>query len=239
MGLDTVELIWAVEDAFQITPPNREAERISTVGDLYQYVLGSLRRDRRINLDAVCASAHGFYQVRQVLCQTLGVDRRLIRPSAFLEPLLPRETRRRVWKSLSHQSSLNFPALRLPKQINSFLEIIFIFIANSVVALGLLGSANGIPDWVIGLVVATELLVVAGLLRCVQPFQTEFPANCATVGALARILVSSNPEQFSRDLGWTEAEVWNQVRSIVAEHAGVEEDSFTEASSFVYDLGPG
>jgi len=237
MGLDTVDLIMAVEYAFQITIPNREAERISTVGNLHQYVLGSLLRDRRINLDAVCASAHGFYQVRKVLSQTLGVDRRLIRPSTFLEHLLPRETRRPIWERLSRQSTLDFPALRLPDRLSSFLEVIFIFFANSVVALGLLGLANGIPDWVIGLVVATELLVVAGLLRCVQPFQTEFPANCGTVGALARILVSANPEQLSRDLGWTEAEVWNQVRSIVSDHAGVEEESLTEASSFVYDLG--
>jgi acyl carrier protein len=38
MGLDSVELIVRVEKTFQISIPDKEAEKIVTVGDLYNIV---------------------------------------------------------------------------------------------------------------------------------------------------------------------------------------------------------
>ena len=40
MGLDTVELVFAVEDYFEITVSNAVAPTIFTVGDLHKYVVG-------------------------------------------------------------------------------------------------------------------------------------------------------------------------------------------------------
>ena len=39
MGLDIVELVMTVEETFGIEIPDRDAERLRTVGDLYWYVL--------------------------------------------------------------------------------------------------------------------------------------------------------------------------------------------------------
>jgi acyl carrier protein len=38
MGLDIVELVMTVEEAFDFAIPDRDAERLRTVGDLYWYV---------------------------------------------------------------------------------------------------------------------------------------------------------------------------------------------------------
>lgn len=42
MGLDTVELVVAVEEKFQITISDEEAQDMRTVGDMYQCVMGKL-----------------------------------------------------------------------------------------------------------------------------------------------------------------------------------------------------
>ena len=81
MGLDLVELVMEVEDEFAITIPDADAEKIQTVGDLYQYVL---QRTGHPAADApppaVCGSARSFYRLRAAF-GALGADRALVRPT--------------------------------------------------------------------------------------------------------------------------------------------------------------
>ena len=44
MGLDTVELVMAVEEEFDIDIPPEAAEKITTVGDLRDFVVSALER---------------------------------------------------------------------------------------------------------------------------------------------------------------------------------------------------
>lgn len=47
MGLDTVELVMAVEEEFEIVIPNAAAANLVTVGDLTDWVTGQLRDEGR------------------------------------------------------------------------------------------------------------------------------------------------------------------------------------------------
>lgn len=79
MGLDTVELIMAVETRFGIRIEDREAERASTVGMLHQLVLDTLRaRNDPVNGDEV------FSQVREVICSPLGIGPEKGVPDAYV-----------------------------------------------------------------------------------------------------------------------------------------------------------
>jgi len=42
MGLETVELVMAIEDEFQIDIPNEDALHLITVGDIYLYLIAKL-----------------------------------------------------------------------------------------------------------------------------------------------------------------------------------------------------
>ena len=44
MGLDTVELVMAVEETFDIEIPNQVAPNLAVLGDLHNYVVATLRQ---------------------------------------------------------------------------------------------------------------------------------------------------------------------------------------------------
>jgi acyl carrier protein len=44
MGLDTVELIMAVEEEFNVEIPNADAAKLGVLGDLHDYVVGAVRK---------------------------------------------------------------------------------------------------------------------------------------------------------------------------------------------------
>ena len=70
MGLDTVEILIAVERTFDIRVPDRDAERIITVRDLTDYVFERVRHSET----AVCRSQRTFYRLRSAIALDLGVD---------------------------------------------------------------------------------------------------------------------------------------------------------------------
>jgi len=44
MGLDTVELVMAIEEEFSIEIPNADAARLGVLGDLSDYIVAALRQ---------------------------------------------------------------------------------------------------------------------------------------------------------------------------------------------------
>jgi len=77
MGLDTVELIFRVENEFEIDIPNTDAAKLGTVGELHEYVVETLRRQGRIErADSV------YERLRDIICYQLGVKPEDVVPSA-------------------------------------------------------------------------------------------------------------------------------------------------------------
>jgi hypothetical protein len=84
MGLDTVELVLAVEDVFQIEIPDATASGLYTVGELHEFIVAELIRLERpdVNPDIV------FDLLRNVICIQLGVRWEEVVPTArFVQDL--------------------------------------------------------------------------------------------------------------------------------------------------------
>jgi len=47
VGLDTVELVLGIEDHFEINIPDEDAGKMSTAGDIYEYILKALSEKRK------------------------------------------------------------------------------------------------------------------------------------------------------------------------------------------------
>jgi len=83
MGLDTVELVMAVEERFSIRIPNEVAARLATVGQMHHYVVETLRQ-QGTPLDPETR----FSMLADVISEQLGVTRELVRPEAsFVDDL--------------------------------------------------------------------------------------------------------------------------------------------------------
>ena len=110
MGLDIVELILAIEDAFQIHIHDEEAGDVRTMGDLHNLVVGKLpgQDSKR------CLTSAAFYRTRRGIVDTLGIDRRTVRPTTQLEVVLPLNKRRRKWRGIQSAMTLKLPDLQHP-----------------------------------------------------------------------------------------------------------------------------
>lgn len=107
MGLDTVELVMEMEDEFGISIPDADAEKLGTVGNIYDYLrdrLSALRGER-------CVTQAIFYRLRSAMVTQFGLRRRNIRPAARLDQLLHPEQWQQHWQYFCNHLGLELPLL--------------------------------------------------------------------------------------------------------------------------------
>jgi len=83
MGLDTVELVMAVEQEFSLEIPDSESAKLVSVGDLYRFVLQTLRQRGDAVDDAVV-----WTKLTNLIVEQLGVRPEQVTPTArFIDDL--------------------------------------------------------------------------------------------------------------------------------------------------------
>lgn len=84
MGLDTVELVLAVEKRFSIRIPNAVAARLATVGQMHQFLVEQLQHQGSFEL----SRDEVYTSLTDVICDQLGVSREKVTPDAhFVDDL--------------------------------------------------------------------------------------------------------------------------------------------------------
>jgi acyl carrier protein len=78
MGLDTVELVMAVEEEFDITIPDSAATKMITVGEMHTFVIEELERLGRPNTDSTLIFEH----LKLIIVRQLGVEPSEVIPGA-------------------------------------------------------------------------------------------------------------------------------------------------------------
>ena len=116
MGLDTVELVMEFEDAFGVSIPDRDAERMRTVGETADWLCVTLAV--RPAPPKTCESRRQFYRLRRgMLKERLGPRRRL-RPSTPVAAAVARPTDVPRWGRALRRLNLadaRWPAARRPQ----------------------------------------------------------------------------------------------------------------------------
>jgi len=121
MGLDSVEFVLGVEEAFQIAIPDADAERMLTPRDVVEYLSARLGPAT----SRLCLEQRAFYRLRRAAMRVFGVRRSAVLPATRWEELLPAGDRKHHWL-LMHQAtgtpqwpSLTFWRHRFPSSVET------------------------------------------------------------------------------------------------------------------------
>ncbi|MGJ5813348.1 hypothetical protein [Paludibaculum fermentans] len=228
MGLDYIELVLALEDAFQISIADEEASGVVTVGDLHALVLAKLKGPDTKR----CLTSAAFYRVRRGLVEVLGVDRRSIRPATLLRPMMPLGRRRTLWRRIQDRTTLKLP--NLGRHTGVTLALLALGLALTVIP-GLRARLEW--GWLVCLAILG--LIVGGVLMWMSPMLAlEFPYRAESVGDLARGALASNYSRLVEETGSTSpSEIWEVFCRIFIEQTGVSREDLRLEARIVDELG--
>ena len=235
MGLDIVEFVMDVEEAFGIYIPDDVAAELHTAGDLRDY----LREVRGQAPDSGCLSSSRFYRLRRALCEQTGLDRREIAPGTSLESLLPRHGRRRRWYDLQVAAlPLRLPRLAPPSWWVSVVKGIVTLYLIGVIGLMVCIPARGDAPLVVALVLGIAGLSLMVWIKYVV--SRELPWEAATMRDLVHGVLGANTEAARLALQrFNDHDIWEQIRTIVGHHFHVDPSGVTPEFDFSYGRGPG
>jgi len=115
-GLDTVELVMAIEEEFGLEIPDEDAERMTTVGETYEW----LRRRLASTPATECLTQKVFYKLRRALVEGYKLRRRAISPEMRLDYLLSQEEIEDGWPYLEVAMNMKLPDFKTSFELLGF-----------------------------------------------------------------------------------------------------------------------
>lgn len=223
MGLEGVELVIAMEDAFGVSISDEEAENITTPEEAIILISNKVQTSE----DDLCLNQRAFNYIRKILVDEFSVPRRNVVTESDLSKLVVMERQREFWDRTKEMSGAHkWPGLSRPAWIVYLVWAVFGVTATYA------GIEYGaVPGCFIGLSIFLLGMFVT------KPMKRLLPRYYSKMDALVRLVVSSNPNAFKRDESWSKSQIKQQVKAIVMEVLGTEE--YDEKWKFVEDFGIG
>jgi acyl carrier protein len=236
MGLDGAELVMEIEEAFDISISNEAAQKMRTVGDVYQYVLNH-RKDDASQRPPICLTAVTFYKLRRLFVSELGLDRGQLRPGTPTDSILPQQDRNVVWSRLEKTLQLKLPDLALPQPIEKLCWLVPALLGVLLAA----AMLKAFPPAVATLAGSVCFLILLMASHgATVPWATLPTPAFATLGGLARIVMAENLATIRQQhAGPNPTDTCEILQAIIVAQLGVDPKDVTPSASFVYDLGIG
>ena len=221
MGLDGVELVMAMEDAFGVNLINDDLSKTVTprlIGDLIFSKLEAT--DQR-----VCQSQRAFHILRKAMMAMFGLKRNDVTLDCKLRDFIPREHEKEVWPQIQKAvDARSWPKLDYPEWVYRVRQGLAVVILAACIFL----SVRFGVGWGVGLVL---FFLVFVKLNFSGPLKTCIPSRFKTMRDVVPLVMTSD------GVKWTREEVSVLVKEIVKEQLGVSEDKYTEDSHFINDFG--
>jgi len=236
MGLDAVEIVMEVEEAFDIRIEDAEAVKVSTPRDLIELVMGKVARSDA----AGCLTQRAFNRLRAALLRQLPLKRQDIAPQIRMAELAPRTNRKLLLERLAAEiGTPPMPSLVRPKWLVNLLLVCCLVLG---LAIAVLLFRHGLREHR-GALFCAALFTAAGLgflaAAATRGCRVNFPPQVTTVADLSRWIVAHKSDLASSTPGkWTREQVAARLRDIAIEQLGCAK-TYREDASFVQDLGMG
>lgn len=244
MGLDSLELVRRIEEEFSIYLPDDDLREVYTVGNLYNLLLSKLKPTPD------CLTSKAFYRIRKDITSALGLPRRSIRPTTFLDDLFSENQIREQWSAIIYESRLKLPGLRHTAMWKHWMKILsaILSVAGTITLYKILFP---IPFVTLDNYFVFFAFFLLGLLLWVLLFDrllkiTHFQRSVLpvlTAGELARVALSMNGAEFFRKTEdtskLTQDLVWIKLVGVFCDQMGFSPEDVVPSASILIDLGEG
>jgi acyl carrier protein len=230
MGMDGVEIVMAVEEAFDLRIDDAEAAKILTPRQLIELVQSKVA----ITDASVCLTLRAFNLLRKSLLRHGNWKRSEITPATNLSGLIKRNRRKELLLVVTTELGIKQPPkLILPNWLN-----LIVLVGSLLVGVFAAVVTRHFFDSVAILIFLLAAIFAAGVaLRLTQPFRKNFPSNLQTIGDLARWVMTHKADLATASFpAWTREQIATRVREIIVSVLGCKSD-FSEEANFVKDLG--
>ncbi len=227
MGLDSIDLVVAIEKAFDIKIPDSEAEKILTVGDMYNAVHKHINEANNHK----CLTQKIFYHLRANMVSMGIAGPAAIKPQTGLETLIPLNSRYNDWQQLQSASGYKMPVLKFSGNIEMLISAVYIICFISIVGITM-AVVEGLMSG--GYVIYPLMLagIIYGLNRLLDKRKTRF--QVADMRTLISAILSMN--KFDRtEMGRKDVELL--INNIISDKNGIAMEEITPDKYFVKDLG--
>ena len=231
MGLDSVEIVMEVERAFGISIPDKEAEKIITVGDFHEAVWNHL--DRKVSNK--CKSQVLFYKLRQSFTDTYDFPKQHLKIDSLLNEIFPELNRRKLYVDFAESNQLKFPPLVLKEPWSGILTYFgFITIVGGLLFSLILINLFDYTKWQL-LIPSAGILFTYLLSKLFGPKRTVIEP--ATIRDFIQQIVAMNYSTLVDINGSNRKEVVSVVNYIIAFKAGIDLAEITPEKKICDDLG--
>ena len=225
MGLDGVELLMALEEAFGIEIKDEETVKTVTPGSVIDLIYSKVRHaDQK-----VCPSQRAFYILRKVCVRQFCANRKTFSLDTPIRSLIAQEREAADWKILqSIVAARSWPELGRPRWLVVLLMVLSLMI-TSVSLWFWIWTVSSSVSVLIGFVCA--LIPVMGLYRLTQRYRNRIPIGIHRVRDIVPYAVTAETVE------WTREQVAQLVKIVVQEQLRIPDSQYREDAHFINDFG--
>jgi hypothetical protein len=230
MGMDIVDMVLDVEERFGISLPDVECQNVVTVDDLNQLVFSKLGKADQTK----CLTSATFYRIRKVIAETVGIDKRTLKPETQLQELLSIEQRRELWASIGDRLALELPELsRSP----GWDRTLFAIPVLSLVVPLVLASMDVLKIEESFTIAVLGTLVTYGLAKATEPLKKYFHPESLILGSLTKTVLALNVGSLTAGQdGLNKNDVYTILLEIIADNTGLSVEEIKPHHAFIDDL---